>query len=208
MTAESILRVPIRVDGLYVDTETLNLGLPMADFSQLPYHVSGSTINPGTPNLAEIAFHKTLGRADKVSGGLPFPKGLHLHWALPDALTTGHHRGDRTTFLPVPNRWLVRRLDHTGTLQKSWVVESDFLHPLDNTGKPIVDPGTGISAWPNNKPVTFPTRRHITPDNKPGAAFRYMGRSMVNKGGVADSAEFGVAMIEGVEKVRFIKSAT
>ena len=31
---------------------------------------------------------------------------------------------------------------------------------------------------------------------------------LVNKGGVSNSAEFGVSMIEGVEKVRFIKSAT
>jgi hypothetical protein len=29
MTAENILRVPIRLDGLYVDTTTLELGLPM-----------------------------------------------------------------------------------------------------------------------------------------------------------------------------------
>ena len=180
MTAENILRVPIRVDGLYVDTTTLELGLPMADFSQLPYNLSKATNNKGTPNLAEFAFHKALGRADGVGGGLPFPKGLHLHWALPDALTTGHHhRGERTTFPSVPNRWLVRRLDHAGTLQKSWIVESDFLHPLDNTGLPVVNPPTGVTAWPNNKPITFPTKRHQTPDGKAGVAFRYMGRSML-----------------------------
>ncbi len=179
MTAENILRVPIRVDALYVDTTTLELGLPMADFSQLPYNISNGTHNKGTPNLAEFAFNKALGRADGVPGGLPFPKGLHLHWALPDALTTGHHRAERTKFPPVPNRWLVRRLDHIGTLQKSWIVESDFLHPLDDTGKPIVNPANGVTAWPNDKPITFPTKRHQTPNDKAGAAFRYMGRSML-----------------------------
>ena len=109
-----------------------------------------------------------------------FPKGLHLHWALPDALTTGHHRDNRTTFPAVPNRWLVRRLDHTGALQKSWIVESDFLHPLNN-GSPTVEAPGPITAWPNNKPITFPTRRYVfpDPDHTPGVAFRYMGRRLL-----------------------------
>lgn len=167
------------MDGLYVETAALELGLPRADFSQLPYNVSNGTVNREFPNLAEVAFHNALGRPDKVSGdALSFPKGLHLHWALPDALTTGHHRDNRTIFPAVPNRWLVRRLDHTGKLEKSWIVESDFLHPLNNNGQPIVEPPGPITAWPNNQPITFPTERHQLPDNIAGAAFRYMGRSM------------------------------
>ena len=161
MTAELILRVPIRIDGLYVEAAELELGLPMADFSKLPYNQSnGNPVNGDFPNLADVAFNDPLGRADGVTGdGLFFPKGLHLHWALPDALTTGHHRDHKTIFPAVPNRWLVRRLDHTGALQKSWIVESDFLHPIDNNGNPTFAAPGPITAWPNNKPITFPTER-------------------------------------------------
>ena len=162
----TLIRVPIRIDGLYVGPRTLELGRPMADFSQLPYNLSnGSTINtdPPTPNLAEVAFHAALGRADGVPGNA-FPQG-HLHWALPDALTTGHHRSGSTQFPAVPNRWLVRRLDNGGQLQKSWIVESDFLHLCDGTGMPTYErppddgPGKPITAWPEGKPITFPTKR-------------------------------------------------
>ncbi|HEU4833146.1 MAG TPA: hypothetical protein VFS90_01985, partial [Pyrinomonadaceae bacterium] len=176
MPAELILRVPIRVDGLYVETAA-ELGLPMADFSKLPYNLAnGNTINGDTPNLAQFAFPAALGRAD--GKGLAFPKGLHLHWALPDALATGHHRNHTTIFPAVPNRWLVRRLDHTGKLEKSWIVESDFLHPLNDNGAPIVIPPGEITAWPNNTPITFPTERHMLPGDTAGAAFRFMGRSV------------------------------
>lgn len=109
------LRVPIRRDALYVGAGKLELARPMADFSQLSYNLSNdSTMNtdPPTPNLAEAAFHARLGHADGVHGdALEFPPGLHLHWALPDVLTTGHHHRGSTQFPAVPNRWFVRRLD-------------------------------------------------------------------------------------------------
>ena len=182
------LRVPIQLDCLFVGSEGCPLTLPMADFSQLPYYLSdGSTINaqPPTPNLAEAAFTRQLGRtADATGSDLRAPLGLHLHWALPDALTNGNNRNGETQFPPVPNRWLVRRLDASGHLQKSWVVESDFLHPLSNLGKPtFLNPpndtdGHAITAWPGGKPITFPTRRIKFPNGKPGSAYRYMGRAL------------------------------
>jgi hypothetical protein len=176
----NLLRVPIRIDGLYVESGGLEVGLPMADFSRLPYNLSnGSTINksPPTPNLAEAAFNPRLGDNQNT---FSLPKGLHLHWALPDALTTGHdHPGSTTQFPAVPNRWLVRRLDNRGTLQKSWVVESDFLHPLDSNHKPIHQSPLGITAWPNDAPITFPTKRLQLSNGKQGAAFRYMGQSLL-----------------------------
>ena len=79
----------------------------------------------------------------------------------------------------------MRRLDNGGQLQKSWIVESDFLHPCDGTGMPIYqrppDDGHGkpITAWPGDKPITFPTKRLQLSNRKPGAAFRYMGRSLL-----------------------------
>jgi hypothetical protein len=76
-------------------------------------------------------------------------------------------------------------LDNRGQVQKSWIVESDFLHPCDGTGMPTYlrqpDDGHGkpITAWPGDKPITFPTKRVQLSNQKPGAAFRYMGRSLL-----------------------------
>ena len=39
----------------------------------------------------------------------PVPPGIHLHWALPDALTRGERRGE-SGFRRAPNRFLVVRL--------------------------------------------------------------------------------------------------
>lgn len=112
MVGITILKVPIRVDKLYVEPAGLQLGLPMADFSRLNYNLSDSTVNtdPRTPHVAEVAFNSRLGNDHT------FPHGLHLHWALPDALTTGRHQDGTTHFPPVPNRWLVRRLDNKGNV--------------------------------------------------------------------------------------------
>ena len=170
MPAQRTLLVPIRIDGLFIESEGLLSGAPMADFSKLPYNLAdNSTRNANLPNLAESAFGK--------NSAVVYPKGLHLHWALPDALTTGHHRGGSGAAFPaVPNRWLVRRLDHTGALQASTIVESDFLHPHAANGEPIYDlPRAGIANWP---PVTFATKRVMLPNGKAGPAFRYMGRAL------------------------------
>ena len=164
----AVLRVPIRVDGLYVGPGTYESGLPMADFSRLPYNLScGATINITTPNLAEGAFNPRLGRASGINGNvLSLPQGLHLHWALPDALVTGRHRDGSTQFPAVPNRWLVRRLNKEGQLQKSWIVESDFLHPCNATTRqpewipPVDGQGKPITSWPEGKPVTFSNETH------------------------------------------------
>ena len=167
MAAKTTLLVPIRIDGLYADSAGLEFGPTMADFSTLPYYLSnGFSQNPKIPNLAESTVDQT--------NSLTFPKGLHLHWALPDALTTGYHRDDDTVFPAVPNRWLVRRLDHTGKLERSMIVESDFLHPLDSDGKPTFQQPEGSAPC---APITFPIKRKQVANNKPGAAFRYMGRS-------------------------------
>jgi hypothetical protein len=63
-------------------------------------------------------------------------QGIHLHWALPEALTKGAQ--DNTTgvinFQTVPNRWLISRIIVNGsTVQRStWIIQSDTL----NTQKP------------------------------------------------------------------------
>jgi hypothetical protein len=60
--------------------------------------------------------------------------GVHLHWALPDALTHGRELPDGRglEFPTVPNRWLVARFDsNDGAFKgKLWVVKSDNQEPL------------------------------------------------------------------------------
>ncbi|HEX7117670.1 MAG TPA: hypothetical protein VF212_02725 [Longimicrobiales bacterium] len=68
--------------------------------------------------------------------------GIHLHWALPDALTHGREAegGGPIEFPLVPNRWLIVRVETTeGAPQQArlWVVQSDFLGTV--LGKTAVD---------------------------------------------------------------------
>lgn len=67
--------------------------------------------------------------------------GVHLHWALPDALTHGLQGSEGMTFPLVPNRWLVTRSWWGGkhTLSKGWVVQSDALSESE---------GAQCVAWP------------------------------------------------------------
>src|SRR5262249_26204552 len=86
--------------------------------------------------------------------------GMHLHWALPDALTRGRQAeggGPRAEFPAVPNRWLVRRTGG-GLPDRAWVVESDYLHPAGTGG------AAGVAG-------PFPKPGEKTP-------FRYLGRSV------------------------------
>ena len=58
--------------------------------------------------------------------------GIHLYWALPDALTHGEQSpdGKQFTFPCVPNRWLVVRFNTTKDNKwqaKLWVVQSDYI---------------------------------------------------------------------------------
>jgi hypothetical protein len=72
--------------------------------------------------------------------------GVHLHWAMPDALTHGTQTKDgRTSFPLVPNRWLVVRLWGDGQA-RAWVVLSDAIADRD--------PG-GSTPWPVKKDGTY-----------------------------------------------------
>ena len=58
--------------------------------------------------------------------------GIYLHWILPKSLRHGIHKDDGSTeFPPVPNRWLVVRIQSgaPGSAIKAWVLESDYLGP-------------------------------------------------------------------------------
>ena len=68
---------------------------------------------------------------DPLTTQSPPTPGIHLHWALPDALTHGVHGKEEMSYPYVPNRWLVTRSwwdpGARKTQSKAWVVQSDAL---------------------------------------------------------------------------------
>lgn len=120
------LMVPIRLDALVVGEEGTKVAAATADFSRLPFldRIHGKEINRLTPNISESILSQVF-RDD----GLWLDPGVHLHWAMPDALTHGKSNLD---FPALPNRWLITRetLATEGwKISRQWVVESDYLHP-------------------------------------------------------------------------------
>ncbi|MDX2475766.1 MAG: WD40 repeat domain-containing protein [Gammaproteobacteria bacterium] len=139
---------------------------PMVDFSKLPYHDDKKNHKAGTAYLSEeIVSHPFR---DKH---LRLEQGVHLHWALPDALTQGVNTEDGLEFPIVPDRWLVTRsrrddgLPEKWTKEKQWIVESDYLHPEGPAEK-----------QPENT-VTFPLPPR--PEQKKWQPYRFLGRKWV-----------------------------
>ena len=119
---KGLLLVPIRVDALYLSKEHI-VAQAVADFSRLPYFDGKRDIQAGIPYLSEEILAEPFQDVN-----LHLKAGIHLHWALPRALTRGHHSAEGLKYPQVPNRWLVRRtLDDK--VDKQWVVESDYLYP-------------------------------------------------------------------------------
>jgi hypothetical protein len=151
--AVEILMVPIHLDALYLNTDR-SVVEAMADFSRLPYSNGAVDINPDTANLSEEILSQPF-----QDRRLQLKAGIHLHWALPDALTTGFQ--DRETrklvFPAVPNRWLVTRTDAASQI-KQWIVESNYLAPPDTL---------------RQGSISYPCETDATPQ-----PFRYTGRSM------------------------------
>ena len=86
---------------------------------------------PPTPEGEEPPDAATLRAPPFALLDSPRPRGAHLHWALPDAITRLRDPGDGTVAAPpVPDRWLVVRLSGAGGLGKkrrhvaAWVLEA------------------------------------------------------------------------------------
>ena len=68
----------------------------------------------------------------------PLQAGVHLHWALPNAVTRAASKADGTLEFPAaPNRWLINRLVISGgkAARLSWVVLSDLLNDSQPSGQ-------------------------------------------------------------------------
>lgn len=128
-TAESLL-VPMNLAALRVSVKDKDqpwFGKVAVGFETLPRDADDA----GTKNqgyLSQAVPENTIAQNDDRE------PGIHLHWALPDALTRGEHKDDvsesEIAFRPAPNRFLVIRLaGGSSTTQASvdgWVVGSDY----------------------------------------------------------------------------------
>lgn len=131
---QSRVLVPVDVQALYVpagDTEP---------YVRLPFILTAPDGQPPEPMPAPFA------------PGVPRAPGVHLHWALPDALLRGSledRRGqsNRLALPPLPDRWVVLRLtaprDAVTPQVTGWVLESDTARVVPLTGW-TGQPATGV----------------------------------------------------------------
>ena len=119
-----ILFVPIHLDALFL-SKNKQVIAAKADFTRLPYRSDAGDRNSNTPHISESVLEEEF-----ENQNLTLKAGVHLHWALPDALTHGYYDkdADRIQHLAIPNRWLVTRTQQ-GRSTKRWVIESDYKHP-------------------------------------------------------------------------------
>ncbi len=89
----------------------------------------------------------------------PLEAGVHLHWAMPDALTRAASDGGQMKFPALPNRWLVTRIVDNALGKKHWIITSDTL--------------SSVAPGSNNAP-TVPTM-----DTTQTRGFRYLGAQEV-----------------------------
>ncbi|HEY2929116.1 hypothetical protein [Piscinibacter sp.] len=118
---EHRLLVPIDVQALYVPPGSTE---PMV---RLPMLVAG-------PN-GQVVTEAEDGMPDPFDAGAPREPGVHLHWAMPDALLRGTFRSaddgsaNRLALPALPDRWLVLRIvlpkGASEPAVTGWVLEAD-----------------------------------------------------------------------------------
>lgn len=167
----NVLLVPMRIDALHVPAGGMTVRQAFADYRLLPY-IYKKDGTWGIPKTGRVANLSSTILSPPCSGGdnLRLGAGVHLHWALPEALTHSAEQDDHDAliFPAVPSRWLVTR-KRGGAIEKSWVVESDFLHPDLSWINPsdVPPPDSAVVPFPCNDLVQGPYQ-----------PFRFMGRKV------------------------------
>jgi hypothetical protein len=129
--------------------------------------VPTETVVPiSAPNSPESA---TLPRPPQPFGApLPRPPGVHLHWAMPDALTRGDagttgddpvSAGNPTNLRALPDRWLVVRMQYRTEGCEAFMIDADLQRHIDLVN--WIEP-TPLSAGT----VTTPQGRWYYPGTK------------------------------------------
>jgi hypothetical protein len=124
------LVVPIDIEALCIGTD------PGAIFQQNPFDFS---------KLKTSAY---LSNAIATGGLTSMSQGVHLHWALPDALTQGAEGAGSVRFPAMPDRWLLTRVfcDPDGASPPAfdrWIVESNF-YATDDPNAPVDRSATSV----------------------------------------------------------------
>ncbi len=118
---EHRLLVPVDVQALYVPKGPVGDSEPML---RLPMMLAGTATG-----------NEDGGMPAPFATGTPRAAGVHLHWAMPDALLRGSlsdaraSGGNRLALPALPNRWVVLRLVQPRggreVVQTGWVIEAD-----------------------------------------------------------------------------------
>lgn len=150
----AFLIAPIVVDVLCLDAP-ISVNGPMTNFSRLPYFDGQRSVNADRPYLSETVVEPALSNTS-----MTLATGAHLHWTLPKILTqSSDEHEDSLSYPAVPTVWLVRRHLADGS-EKSWIVESDYLHPA--------------SSGSVHNSISFPVHAD---QNKAEQPYRYVGRA-------------------------------
>jgi hypothetical protein len=116
---EHRLLVPVDVQALYVPQGHAE---PMLRLPMLVADADGATAGSSEEGMPPL-----------FADGAPRPPGVHLHWAMPDALLRGQlteaSGGNRLGLPPLPDRWLLLRLllprNGSQVVTTGWVLEAD-----------------------------------------------------------------------------------
>lgn len=133
LVREFRLLVPIDVQALVVDKGSNE---PMVRLPMLLADEPGADPGTGTPLERSMP--------PLFDEGRPRPPGVHLHWAMPDALLRGEMSEsrpgstNRLGLATLPDRWVVVRLglaaDGTEAVTRGWILEADRAAAVDLDG--------------------------------------------------------------------------
>jgi hypothetical protein len=127
-----------------------------------PYFSGSNTVFTDQTGPNQAFLGANVNRSLMAAPAQQLQAGVHLHWALPNALTKAGKKPDGSlAFKPAPNRWLVNRLVISGgsAARTSWVVLSDLLND-------VLPPG--------QTSITLPTYA-----TESGLNYQYSGESQV-----------------------------
>ena len=190
------LVVPIDVAALAVgvDDRLQSFAKVAHDFSGLPNpDATGRVVDETVPHLASLVTPQAF-----QTGGLS--PGVHLHWALPDALARGETDGGKVRFTVTPNRWLVVRITDTCT---AWVVESDHVWGPESVAPE--DQNSVSRVVPVSRPTDPPPTPYAPPYRQIGRVFDYADWTG-NQGGRRDYAPARLRTAVGYGTIEYAAS--
>lgn len=114
-----------------------------------PYFSGANTVFTDQTGSNQAFLGANVNRSLMGAPAQPLQAGVHVHWAMPDALTKANTSAEGTlAFMATPNRWLVQRLLISGgtATRSSWVVLSDFLNDAQPSGQTCITLPTFTAA--------------------------------------------------------------